>query len=81
MSQIDPQSERSLDTATRFIPVTTAAERSGLSVHLILRLLRRGEMFGVQIGKSWFTTQEALQDYLATHRCAGVEGEERGEGK
>jgi hypothetical protein len=38
-------------------------------------------MFGVQIGKSWFTTQEALQDYLATHRCAGVEGEERGEGK
>ena len=47
------------------LTLSEAAKRSGLS-HSHLRLLvRRGEVWGKKVGFLWFTTEEAVREYLA----------------
>ncbi len=53
------------------IPLSKAAELSELS-HSHLRLLvRKGEIQGMKIGRDWFTTVQAVREYLARDRRPG----------
>jgi hypothetical protein len=53
------------------ISLSRAAEISGLS-HSHLRLLvRDGEIAGRKMGRDWFTTLQAVNEYLARNRRPG----------
>ena len=53
------------------ISLNEAASKSGLS-HSHLRLLARsGEIWAKQLGRSWFTTERAVNEYLARDRRPG----------
>jgi len=55
----------------KLITLRDAAELSGLS-HSHLRLLvRRGEIRGKKMGRDWFTTAQAVHEYLARDRKPG----------
>ena len=47
------------------LPLSQAAEISGLSMSHLSLLIRKGELWGMKIGRNWVTTEEAIQDYLA----------------
>ena len=62
------QKQPSLD---ELIPLSKAAEISGLS-HSHLRLLvRKGEIWGKKMGRDWFTNAQAVQEYFARDRRPG----------
>lgn len=64
--------QRSLaDLTSQLISVTEAAARTGLSTAWIRRLLQRGEIQGVKVGRNWLTTEHAVRDYLETDRRPG----------
>ena len=53
------------------ISLKDAAEQSGLS-HAHLRLLvRQGEVWGKKLGRDWFTTLQAVKEYLARDYLPG----------
>ncbi len=53
------------------ISLSEAAKLSGLS-HSHLRLLaRNGEIWVKWLGRGWFTTEKAVQEYLARDRRPG----------
>ena len=53
------------------ISLSEAAKKSGLS-HSHLRLLaRNGEIWAKNLGRSWFTTEKAVEEYLARDRKPG----------
>lgn len=53
------------------ISLSQAAKLSGLS-HSHLRLLaRNGEIWVKWLGRGWFTTEQAVQEYLARDRRPG----------
>jgi hypothetical protein len=53
------------------ISLSEAAELSGLS-HSHLRLLaRRGEFWAKWLGRGWFTTEQAVNEYLSRERKPG----------
>ncbi len=53
------------------ISLKDAAEQSGLS-HAHLRLLvRQGKVWGKKLGRDWFTTLQAVREYLARDRRPG----------
>ena len=63
---------KSLEELTsELISVTDAAKRTGLSPAWIRRLLQRGQIEGVKVGRNWLTTEEAIRDYLETDRRPG----------
>ncbi|MCB0032667.1 MAG: helix-turn-helix domain-containing protein [Anaerolineales bacterium] len=47
------------------ISLSKAAELSGLSAGHLRLLVRTGEMWGRKLGRNWFTTEQAVQEYLA----------------
>ena len=59
------------DLTSKLISVTRAAEISGLTPGYIRRLLRNEQLTGVKIGRDWFTTEEAIREYLVTERRPG----------
>lgn len=64
--------QRSLDELTsQLISVTEAAQRTELSPAWIRRLLQRGDVWGVKVGRNWLTTEQAVRDYLKTNRRPG----------
>lgn len=64
---------RSVSTAEeRLLTVPEAAGYLRVSVATVYRLLRRGAMPGVKVGKSWRIPQATLDAYLgATHPSTG----------
>ena len=63
---------KSLEELTsELISVTDAAKRTGLSPAWIRRLLQRGQIEGVKVGRNWLTTEGAIRDYLETDRRPG----------
>lgn len=53
------------------LSLSEAAKISGLS-HSHLRLLaRNGEIWAKWLGRGWFTTEQAVQEYLARDRRPG----------
>jgi excisionase family DNA binding protein len=61
----------------RLISTELAAEISGFSQGHIRHLLRTGEMKGEKLGRDWFTTKEAVREYLARQRKPGPKKDER----
>jgi hypothetical protein len=53
------------------ITLAKAAELSGLSPNHLRLLVGRGEMYGVKLGRNWFTTAQAVREYLARDRRPG----------
>lgn len=56
---------------SKLISVTEASQLAGLTPSFIRRLLRRGDIAGVKIGRDWFTTKEAVRQYLKQERRPG----------
>jgi excisionase family DNA binding protein len=59
------------DLTSQLISVTEAHNRTNLSVAWIRRLLQRGEIEGVKVGRNWLTTEQAVRDYLEKDRRPG----------
>jgi len=57
----DSDDQRNLEG---LISSNEAAELSGLSQGHIRHLLRIGEMKGRKLGRDWFTTKQAVREYL-----------------
>ena len=53
------------------ISVKDAADISGLTPRHIRLLLSRGIVWGVKMGRDWFTSEEAIKDYLVQDRRPG----------
>jgi len=53
------------------IPLSKAAELSGLSLGHLGLLIRQGELWGMKIGRNWVTTEQAVREYLAHNRRPG----------
>ncbi len=58
-------------TLEELIPLSKAAEISGLSLGHLGLLIRRGELWGKKIGRNWVTTAQAVKEYLARDRRPG----------
>ena len=53
------------------IPLSKAAELSGLSQGHLSLLIREEKLWGVKIGRNWVTTEKAVREYLARDRRPG----------
>lgn len=53
------------------ITLQEAAKLSGLSYSHIRYLAREEEIWAQKLGRDWFTTEEAVQEYLARDRRPG----------
>lgn len=47
------------------IPLQEAAKLSGLSPSHLRLLVGKGEIWGIKPGRNWYTTEEAVREYLA----------------
>lgn len=56
---------------SKLISVPQASRISGLTPSFIRRLLRRGDIEGIRIGRDWATTEEAIRKYLKQERRPG----------
>jgi excisionase family DNA binding protein len=52
------------------------AEVLQVSTKTVLRLIDRGELTGVKVGKAWRFTREDLQLYIDSQRSGGRGGEQ-----
>lgn len=53
------------------IPLSKAAEISGLTQPHIALMIRRGRLWGTKIGRNWVTTEKAIEAYLSRDRKPG----------
>jgi len=53
------------------IPLSKAAEVSGLSHDYLRRLAEQGTIWAKKLGRNWVTTEQAVREYLATDRRPG----------
>lgn len=59
------------------ISLSEAAEISGLSPSQIRLLVSRGVIWGKKLGRNWFTTAQAVNDYLKLDRKPGPKPQKR----
>jgi len=55
----------------KLISLRIASNLSGLSQGHLNYLVRGKKMWGIKLGRNWFTTKEALNIYLETNRKPG----------
>jgi hypothetical protein len=55
----------------KMITVNQAAEISGLTPRHIRLLLSKGTIWGVKMGRDWFTTEGVVREYIAQDRRPG----------
>ena len=53
------------------IPLADASEFSGLSAGHLNYLVRNKKIWGIKLGRNWFTTQKAIEEYLTSKRKPG----------
>ena len=54
------------------IPLRKATEISGLTQEHLANRIRKGDLWGTKLGgRNWFTTKEAIKDYLAKEHRSG----------
>ena len=54
------------------IPLNKAAEISGFTRQHLALLIRQGYIWGTKLGgRDWFTTEQAVREYLARERRPG----------
>jgi len=59
----------------QLISVKVAAEMSGLTPRHIRLLLSRGTIWGTKMGRDWFTSEKAIDEYMAKKRRPGPKTE------
>ena len=57
--------EQSLPSLDQLISLKEAAKQSGMSNSHLRLLARTKEMWAIKMGRTWFTTEQAVQAYLA----------------
>ena len=75
MSHENPAQVSLAELIGKTISVEEAAERSGFTTGWLRRLLIRGEIAGIKVGRDWRLTPEALQAYLDKDRRPGPKTE------
>ena len=65
---------KDVNTNRECITTPEAAKRSGLSTNHLSRLLRTGELEGVQLGRDWLVYTDSLEKYMATPHKPGPKG-------
>ncbi len=55
----------------KLLTIRQAAALAGFSRSHITKLLKSGKVQGIQKGRIWYTTEKAVQDYLAIKRKPG----------
>ena len=58
------------------ITLQEAASLSGLSTGHLRLLAGKGEIWARRLGHNWFTTEQAVKEYLARERRPGPKSEE-----
>ena len=53
------------------IPLSEAANLSGLSSDHLRHLVRNGDLWGMKIGRNWITTRKVVEEYIARDRKPG----------
>lgn len=71
MSSQDEGNEAYQPKLDDLIPLSKAAELSGLTHDHLRRIVREGELWGTRIGRNWVTTEKAVREYLARDRKPG----------
>lgn len=62
--------------AEELIPLRKAAEISGLTRQQLAFLIRQGKLWGDKMGgRDWYTTKEAVREYMARDRRPGPKTE------
>lgn len=71
--------EMSAGERVRYLTVAEVADLMRLSRMTVYRLINRGELPAVRVGRSFRVPQDALDAYLRTHSvdAEGADGEER----
>ncbi len=64
----DESTQPSLD---ELISLAEAAELSGLTPTQWRYLVTHGEVWGKKLGRNWFTTAQAVEEYMARDRRPG----------
>ncbi|MCP4420009.1 MAG: helix-turn-helix domain-containing protein [Chloroflexi bacterium] len=59
------------------IPLSQAAKLSGLSPSQLRLLVSSGTIWGVKPGRNWFTTEQAVKEYLTRDRRPGPKPKHR----
>ena len=71
MSNQAKESSQDQPSWDELISLKEAAELSGLSYSHIRYLARNGELSAKKLGRDWFTTEQAVKEYLARDRRPG----------
>ncbi len=71
MSDEDERRRFFAEIETRLISVRQAADLSGFETSHIRKLLAKGKLDGVKLGRDWWTTSDAVEAYLRTERKPG----------
>lgn len=53
------------------IPLSKAAEISGLSHDHLRRLAEQGDIWAKKLGRNWVTTEQSIKEYIALDRRPG----------
>ena len=53
------------------ITLSEASNNSGFSSGHLNYLVRNNKIWGIKLGRNWFTTRKVLEDYLKTNRKPG----------
>jgi excisionase family DNA binding protein len=59
------------------ISVNQASKMSGLSPRHIRLLLSQGKIIGFKMGRDWFTTEEAVKNYLSQNPKPGPKPQQK----
>ncbi len=65
---------KDVNTNRECITTPEAAKRSGLSTNHLSRLLRRGGLEGIHLGREWLVYTDSLEKYMATPHKPGPKG-------
>lgn len=71
MSNYQTEDDADQPRLDELIPLSQAAEISGLSQPHLALLARQGELKAAKISRNWVTTEAAVQEYLARNRRPG----------
>ena len=67
----NPSESSSQPGLDELISLSEAAELSGFTTRHLRYLAVNGELWAKKLGRNWFTTTEAVQEYLARDRKPG----------
>lgn len=67
-----------LPNLAELISLSQASEQSGLSPSHLRLLVSQGEVWGIKLGRNWFTTAQAVMRYLDAGHKPGPRPKKQG---